>query len=141
MSDSRQKVALYRKIASVRKPAELEEVRAELRDRYGPLPSEAENLLGLADLKLRAVELLVPAIRVKEGQMWVALPFYPEITASQRERLRQAVGWNCRYEQKALLFEGLYGRAAGSKEYPPASEFLTHLVAILDRLRRWRDGK
>jgi len=141
VSDPRQKVALYRKIAAVRSASGLEEVRSELRDRYGPLPAEAENLLSLADLKLRAVDLLVPAIRVKEGQMWVALPFYPEITASQREKLRLAIGWNCRYEQKSLLFEGLYGRAAGSKEYPAAHVFLGHLVDILDRLRRWRDGK
>jgi transcription-repair coupling factor (superfamily II helicase) len=141
VGDPRQKVTLYKKIAQVRSAEQLTEVRAELRDRYGPLPDEAENLLRLAEVKLRALDLLIPAIRVRDGQMWVVLPFYPEITASQRDKLQQATGWPSRYEQKSLLFEGLFGRAAGSKQYPPPAEFLSRIVDLLDRLRRWRDGK
>ncbi|MFP5225674.1 MAG: TRCF domain-containing protein, partial [Actinomycetota bacterium] len=42
----------YRRVADAATKQALEQVRAELRDRYGPLPAQAENLFGLAELRI-----------------------------------------------------------------------------------------
>jgi transcription-repair coupling factor (superfamily II helicase) len=50
----RLRLQAYRRLAAVTSDADLEEVRAELVDRYGPLPAPVETLLGVAQLRLLA---------------------------------------------------------------------------------------
>jgi len=45
VGDPQLKMDLYRRLARLREPDQAEELREEFRDRYGPLPSAAENLL------------------------------------------------------------------------------------------------
>jgi transcription-repair coupling factor (superfamily II helicase) len=45
------KLDLYRRLARVRVPGEIAGIREELRDRFGPLPPEAERLLLVAELR------------------------------------------------------------------------------------------
>jgi transcription-repair coupling factor (superfamily II helicase) len=52
MDDIHQRLVFYRRLASARSDRDLEEVRDELRDRYGPFPPSLENLFLLMDLKL-----------------------------------------------------------------------------------------
>ena len=52
MNDIHQRLVFYRRLASARSDRDLEEVRDELRDRYGPFPPSLENLFLLMDLKL-----------------------------------------------------------------------------------------
>ncbi len=49
--DSRQKVSIYKKIARLKNDEGLQELRAELQDRYGSIPEPVEMLLEIADLK------------------------------------------------------------------------------------------
>jgi transcription-repair coupling factor (superfamily II helicase) len=51
---SRAKIAMYRKLSNTASPAELAEVEAELRDRFGPVPAEAARLVLLRGLQLAA---------------------------------------------------------------------------------------
>jgi len=46
------RLALYRRIASIRDGAEIESLAAELVDRFGPIPAEVENLMRTVELKL-----------------------------------------------------------------------------------------
>jgi transcription-repair coupling factor (superfamily II helicase) len=50
----RLRLEAYRKIAEVASPAAIEEVRAELVDRYGPIPEVVGNLLEVARLRVLA---------------------------------------------------------------------------------------
>jgi transcription-repair coupling factor (superfamily II helicase) len=52
LDDIHQRLVFYRRLASARSDRDLEEIRDELRDRYGPFPSSVDNLLLLMDLKL-----------------------------------------------------------------------------------------
>jgi transcription-repair coupling factor (superfamily II helicase) len=45
---------LYRRLADVASSAVVDQIRAELIDRFGPLPIEAEALLGVAQLRALA---------------------------------------------------------------------------------------
>jgi transcription-repair coupling factor (superfamily II helicase) len=50
----RLRLEAYRKLASVSSTADLDAVRAEILDRYGPLPEPVENLFAVATFRLRA---------------------------------------------------------------------------------------
>ncbi len=49
--DVEQRLNLYRKLALARDEKEIEELEAEIEDRFGPLPKEAANLIGLSFLR------------------------------------------------------------------------------------------
>lgn len=141
VSDSNQKVALYKRIAAGESREGLDDIRDELRDRFGPLPEEAENLLQIMDLKFRARELCIPSIRVKQGRLTLLLPLYPELTLNQKHKLWVATKWKVVDEPHALVMTGLFGVAAGNPVYPPAAELIEKIRGILDRLQRWKDEK
>ena len=50
----KQKIEVYRRLSRVRREDRLEDFRAELRDRFGPIPRSVEWLLRLAELRLLA---------------------------------------------------------------------------------------
>ena len=60
--DLRHKIDLYRRIAKIDDAAHIEEIRDELRDRFGPLPPPAERMLELAELRLDAAAWQIAAI-------------------------------------------------------------------------------
>jgi transcription-repair coupling factor (superfamily II helicase) len=62
--DSEQKMHLYRRISRLEELDETEDLRSELRDRFGPLPEAAARLLGSIRLKLLGRKLGVEWIRV-----------------------------------------------------------------------------
>lgn len=52
--DSEERMDIYRRLSRAKTGAMVEEVRSELRDRFGPLPEPADNILLLVGLKVRA---------------------------------------------------------------------------------------
>src|SRR5690606_8032500 len=50
----RHKIEIYRKLSSIGSRDELDELRAELSDRFGTLPEEAQRLFELKELQLQA---------------------------------------------------------------------------------------
>jgi transcription-repair coupling factor (superfamily II helicase) len=71
ISDSGQKLHLYRRLSKMKGRAEVEDLRRELRDRFGPIPPEAEALLDGATLRLLARGLGVERVllRGREGRV------------------------------------------------------------------------
>jgi transcription-repair coupling factor (superfamily II helicase) len=63
--ETRQRIVLYRKLAQLSNAAELAELRAEIRDRFGPIPKPVERLLGAAELKVLAAAKNVTGIEAK----------------------------------------------------------------------------
>jgi transcription-repair coupling factor (superfamily II helicase) len=51
VADDEAKFELYRRLARAQQPCEIQAVREELRDRFGPMPPEAERLLLVAELR------------------------------------------------------------------------------------------
>jgi transcription-repair coupling factor (superfamily II helicase) len=71
ISDPRQKIVFYQKVAAVQRAEDLAEARAELCDRYGTLPVAAENLLNVAHIKLLAEEIGVSSISEEKGEIQI----------------------------------------------------------------------
>ena len=66
VSDSSQKLHLYRRLSKVEAPSEVGAIRDELVDRYGPLPEEAARLLDATLLRVLGRPLGVERILVRE---------------------------------------------------------------------------
>lgn len=64
--DVNTRLSFYKRIASAKKPQELEELKVELIDRFGLLPDPARNLMDIAHLRLQAQQLGVRKIEGNE---------------------------------------------------------------------------
>jgi transcription-repair coupling factor (superfamily II helicase) len=69
ISDARQRIEVYRKVAQVTDKAGLEGLERELRDRFGPVPAQLGLLLQVAELKVLASERGVTEIEVREDKL------------------------------------------------------------------------
>ena len=69
-----ERLALYRRISEIRSTAELSELRAEIIDRFGPVPQEADNLLQVADIKLCAQLLRLPRVQLRNQRLFLRIP-------------------------------------------------------------------
>ena len=67
--DMRHKIDLYRRIAKLDQYPAIEEVRAEMIDRFGPPPRTAERLLEVAELRLDAAIWQISAIIAERSFM------------------------------------------------------------------------
>jgi transcription-repair coupling factor (superfamily II helicase) len=65
--DMRLKIDLYRRISRVAKQAELDELAAELIDRFGPRPVEVDRILSLAELRIWAHNWGVQDIHLEDN--------------------------------------------------------------------------
>jgi transcription-repair coupling factor (superfamily II helicase) len=87
----------YRRLAGVKAMDELEDLRAEWLDRYGPLPSAATGLLELAQLRLTCLHLGVSSVVVMPAKVGVrskpVVKLGPlDLAVSQQMRLRRMHG-------------------------------------------------
>jgi transcription-repair coupling factor (superfamily II helicase) len=78
----------YRRLASVRSPGDVEDVRAEWLDRYGPPPPPAEALLEVARLRAECVRLGITTVTVQRNTARITGLTLRE---SQKLRLRRLV--------------------------------------------------
>jgi transcription-repair coupling factor (superfamily II helicase) len=67
--EENQRLRMYKKIAGAEAPPELQEVRAELKDRYGAPPESVENLLAAGEIRLHAQQLGIAQIDRKRTQL------------------------------------------------------------------------
>jgi len=69
MSEENQRLRMYKRVAGVETESQLQDVRSELADRYGPPPAAVRNLLDYATLKLAAIRVGVTAVERKRDQV------------------------------------------------------------------------
>ena len=71
VSEAGQRLSLYKRLAGLRTFAEIEEARAELQDRFGPLPSAAAQLLDVVGLRVMAKALRIEKLEARGGRALV----------------------------------------------------------------------
>ncbi|HEX7172134.1 MAG TPA: transcription-repair coupling factor, partial [Candidatus Limnocylindria bacterium] len=69
VADSGAKLEAYRRFAHVRSEADAEALRADLRDRYGPIPLPVEGLFTAVRVRLAAEVAGVPDVRVEDRRV------------------------------------------------------------------------
>ena len=66
--DPEEKMRVYKRVAATLEPAEIAHLREELLDRYGKLPDEAQHLLQVASIRLKAWKCGMARVRVKKNE-------------------------------------------------------------------------
>ena len=69
ISDSRQRIEIYRKVAQTTDKASLQSLEKEIRDRFGPVPRPVSLLLQVSELRVMAAERNIRSIEVKEDKL------------------------------------------------------------------------
>jgi transcription-repair coupling factor (superfamily II helicase) len=69
ISDSRQRIEIYRKLAQASEKPALQSLEKEIRDRFGPLPPALQLLLLIGELKILASDRGISSIEVKEDRL------------------------------------------------------------------------
>jgi transcription-repair coupling factor (superfamily II helicase) len=96
----------YRRLASVTTQVEVDDIRAEWIDRYGPVPPPAEALLGVASLRAECVRIGVREVNVARD---VARISPIDLRASQQVRLRRLARDAVYKEDQRLLVVPIRG--------------------------------
>jgi len=86
LPDVSERVLLYRRLSSVESEEAIADIESEIRDRFGELPEEVTNLLGLMRIKLYLKRLHV--VRMSCGPKKTSLQFAPTTPASPQKIVR-----------------------------------------------------
>jgi transcription-repair coupling factor (superfamily II helicase) len=94
--DEGERLVLYRRMARAASKADLDTLREEMRDRFGPPPTLVDNLLAAMDLRRRMREMMMLSAILKGNQLEVK--FHPDapvetaklvaLTDANRRRMR-----------------------------------------------------
>ena len=71
--DSGAKMRIYRRLLLADNPVEVENIKAEIEDRFGKLPGPVENFLQVASLRLKAREKQIKGLRRKGSELEIQL--------------------------------------------------------------------
>jgi transcription-repair coupling factor (superfamily II helicase) len=69
IDDAGAKLEIYRRFAGIRSTADADALRAELVDRFGPIPEPVEGLFTAVSVRLAAETARVPEVRVEAGRV------------------------------------------------------------------------
>jgi transcription-repair coupling factor (superfamily II helicase) len=72
--DTRQKIGIYKRLATARSSEELYQLTDELRDRYGKLPNVVENLLQVSELKLTLKSIGAIELAQHGARLYLSFP-------------------------------------------------------------------
>lgn len=69
VSDAQTRIVCYRRVAEAEETTALDSLRSEWRDRFGPLPGPAENLLLTARIRIEAARRKITMVEAREGRL------------------------------------------------------------------------
>jgi transcription-repair coupling factor (superfamily II helicase) len=73
ISDSFERMAIYKRLLSLETEAELKNFKVELVDRFGTIPHEMNNLFTIAEIRLKAKEKGIQKVSFKKNQIEIEL--------------------------------------------------------------------
>jgi transcription-repair coupling factor (superfamily II helicase) len=119
--DEEQRLVFYRRLAGIRSQAELEEIAAEMRDRFGPIPPLADNFLRIMDLRRYLKTAMV--VRASLIEDAVTLQFHQEapvnveklidLVRRKKERYRLSQDHQLVFRPEAGDWDGLIEETKG----------------------------
>ncbi|MBE2220892.1 MAG: transcription-repair coupling factor [Anaerolineae bacterium] len=122
--DGALRLRLYRRMALLDTLPDIDEMAAELADRFGPIPDPTHNLLYQLRIKALAQEARITAVTTEAGQIRIRIP---EVDNMTRYRLQRYVGSDVRVSKTAVWLP----REMSTHEWQVA------LVQVLERLETW----
>ncbi len=118
-----QKLDTYKRIAALETEGECKEMKEELEDRFGELPTGAENLLKIAELRIIAHSLCITEIKGRGGKIKF---FFLPVAKIRTENIGELIG---KYKGRLVMPKK---EAAFVYTYYPTGEVLTDENMLLD---------
>ena len=100
IDSAQEKMEVYKMIAAIREKDDLERVYAELLDRFGPLPDEADSLLALAEMRIICKNLAVSSLRERAGSVRIEFAKVAKIKVERLIQLMQSSGGKVKLDPK-----------------------------------------
>jgi transcription-repair coupling factor (superfamily II helicase) len=69
VEDQNERMTIYKRLARLETPEEVDDTETELIDRFGSLPPAAANLIELSRIKLRAMQLGIGLVQLRPGRV------------------------------------------------------------------------
>ncbi|NRA07166.1 MAG: transcription-repair coupling factor [Myxococcales bacterium] len=113
VDDVNARLVLYKRLASCREPAEIEQIAEEILDRFGPLPEAATNLLEVIQLKVRARRLGVASVDLADGELVLTAAPSSRVDPERLLSLLSQAGSGLRVAPGHKIFATLPGQEAG----------------------------
>jgi transcription-repair coupling factor (superfamily II helicase) len=120
------RLAVYQRLAKLRQRSEVPELRAELRDRFGPLPEEVENLLAVVDLRALAGSVGIQSVVHSGDAITLALR---NPVGGARVALQRALGPSVSVGNHQLHLPAR----------PLGDQWLSRLKRVMERLQVFRE--
>jgi transcription-repair coupling factor (superfamily II helicase) len=128
VSEPAEKMEVYKKIAAIGTPEELESIAGELQDRFGPLPDEVHSLLSLAELRVLCRSLHIVSMRERKGKLEVEFGRVAKVSADRVVSLIRSSGGSVRLDPRRPQVLIMDTGSIGLKE---KSEFIRGRLATL----------
>ncbi len=128
ISESVEKMEVYKRIASISAQEELDWVYTDLEDRFGPLPDEVQSLLALAEMRILSRQLFISSIRERKGEAEIEFSKVAHLSVDRILRLIKEGGGSMRLHPHRPHVLLLKTGSIGLKE---KSEFIREKLAAL----------
>ncbi len=122
------KMEIYKKIASIYVDQDLEALRAEMADRFGPLPEDVESLLALAEIRVICRKLAIANLKERGGTVTVEFSKVSKVSVEKVLRLMRESGGRIKLDPKRPNVLVIKTGSIGLRE---KSEFLRERLAAL----------
>ena len=127
---SSERMLLYRELENLRSDADVERFRTELRDRFGELPKEGEELLHVVTLRRLGKRLGCEKIMLKQGQMYLYFVSNDDSPYYQSETFDKIINFATTETRRSMLREVKGKRSMLIKNVPTACEAVSTLRTI-----------
>ena len=128
IEDLAQRLSLHQRLSWSKSEDEIQELRDELRDRYGPIPDGVEAMLETARLRLLAEQADVASLRANEERARLLLNAPVGGAKSQLQRL---LGSNARIGNTQIVIQLDKGLEA--------AEYIEEIAAVLETIRKFKE--
>jgi transcription-repair coupling factor (superfamily II helicase) len=128
IADAKLRLRLYRRLAAIRHASEIDQFAEELRDRFGALPEEAQNLMYQLELKVLARNANIPNIAIQSQQITLQPAWDTEVAPPQIARLRRRLADRARLGRNHIWLALT----------PDEAVWRENLLEVLRVLARWR---
>jgi transcription-repair coupling factor (superfamily II helicase) len=109
VAEPTQRLTLYKRLSGLRTADQIAGMRAELEDRFGPLPREATHLLNVVTLRSAARVLRVERLDVRKSRATIAFARGTPVTAERLLAMLRARGSRFRLVRDFVVEVGLPG--------------------------------
>ncbi|MBI5043455.1 MAG: transcription-repair coupling factor [Nitrospirae bacterium] len=100
IADSLQRLNMYKRLASIRESSEIENIKAEMIDRFGSLPEPVSSLLNIIEIKSIAIANNITNIEAKAGGVEIRFLKGKVIPKGLAEKLIKRYGRDIRFSSE-----------------------------------------